>query len=277
MTTRIFQTIAHSRTADEVVTQIERLILESVLRVGDQLPGERDLARQLDVSRPILREALKELERRELIVSRHGGGTYVADIIGQVFAPPLIELISRHRKATRDYLEYRREIEGMTAEFAARRATQADRDMLGGLIAAMQDAHRRDDFTEEAALDVELHDAIGECAHNIVLLHTLRGCYRLLSDGVFYNRSLIYGLPGARDRLLEQHVAIAQAVIDGDAGAARRNAEVHIDFVATAMDEAERAGDWQRIAGLRQKQRGKAPKQTRRSEDKRLMKSETSA
>jgi GntR family transcriptional regulator, transcriptional repressor for pyruvate dehydrogenase complex len=61
MTAEIFQSIAHSRTADEVVSQIESLVLESVLRVGDQLPGERELARRLDVSRPILREALKEL------------------------------------------------------------------------------------------------------------------------------------------------------------------------------------------------------------------------
>ena len=41
----IFSRIEHSRTADEVVQQIESLILEGVLRVGDRLPGERELAR----------------------------------------------------------------------------------------------------------------------------------------------------------------------------------------------------------------------------------------
>ena len=78
----IFSRIEHSRTADEVVQQIESLILEGVLRVGDRLPGERELARQFDVSRPILRDALKVLEARGLLVTRHGGGTYVADVIG---------------------------------------------------------------------------------------------------------------------------------------------------------------------------------------------------
>ena len=48
------------------------------------------------------------------------------------------------------------------------------------------------DFAEEAAIDVEFHNAIGECAHNIMLLHTLRSCYRLLSDGVFQNRLLMF-------------------------------------------------------------------------------------
>ena len=59
---KIFSEINHNRTADEVVQRIELLILEGVLRDGDRLPGERDLSQSLDVSRPILREALKELD-----------------------------------------------------------------------------------------------------------------------------------------------------------------------------------------------------------------------
>lgn len=251
MTADIFDRVEHGRTADGVVHQIERLLLESVLRAGDRLPGERALAKRLDVSRPILREALKELERRGLVVSRAGGGTHVADIVGDVFSRPLVDLISRHRKAARDYLEYRREIESMTAAMAAGRATGADRALLRGIVEAMREAHARSDFDEEARLDVELHNAVGECAHNIVLLHTLRACYRLLSDGVFYNRSIIYGLPGARERLLCQHAAIAEAIMAGKAQQARDAANAHIDFVAAAIDEAERAGDWERIADLR--------------------------
>jgi GntR family transcriptional repressor for pyruvate dehydrogenase complex len=119
----------------------------------------------------------------------------------------------------------------------------------------MRAAHERVDFDEEAQLDVELHNAVGECAHNIVLLHTLRACYRLLADGVFYNRALIYGLPGAREKLLVQHAAIAEAVIAGDEEKARTVAREHIDFVAAAVDEAERTGDWARNAELRLRRR----------------------
>ena len=255
MDAEIYARVDHGRTADDIVLQIEALILEGILRVGDRLPGERELARQMDVSRPILREALKALEGRGLLVTRAGGGTHVADVIGQVFSPPITELISRHRKATLDYLEYRREIEGVTAEFAAQRATDADRDLLTRTIEAMKSAHRKRDFREEAALDVEFHGAVGECAHNIILLHTLRSCYRLLSEGVFYNRSLIYTFPGARERLLAQHVAIYDAVVRGDAAGARQAAESHIDFVAASMQEAERSSDWERVSRLRLKQR----------------------
>ncbi|KJS20347.1 MAG: GntR family transcriptional regulator [Hoeflea sp. BRH_c9] len=255
MATDIFARIAHSRTSDEVVHQLETLVLEGILRVGDRLPGERELAKQFDVSRPILREALKVLEGRGLLTTQHGGGTFVADVIGQVFTRPVMELITRHQKATFDYLEYRREMEGITAEFAARRATEADKALLTRIVTKMKTAHQKDDFEEEAEIDVEFHSAIGECAHNIILLHTLRSCYRLLAEGVFYNRAMVYNLPGARDQLLAQHLAIYRAVMAGDPEEGRQAAQAHIDFVARAMTDAERSGDWERVSKLRLQQR----------------------
>jgi GntR family transcriptional repressor for pyruvate dehydrogenase complex len=256
MVSEIFSRIEHSRTADEVVDQIEVLILEGVLTAGDRLPGERDLSRQFDVSRPILRSALKTLEEHGLLISRHGGGTFVADIIGQIFSQPILDLIGRHRSAAYDYLEYRREIEGITAAFAARRATESDKQLLTRIVEAMKIAHEKDESEEEAALDVEFHGAIGECAHNTILLHTLRSCYRLLSNGVFFNRALVYAYSGSRVRLLEQHMAIYDAIVGGDADAARRAAEFHMEYVAETMREAEKANDWARVSDLRRRQRG---------------------
>jgi len=251
----IYSRIDHGRTADGIVRQVESLVLEGVLRAGDRLPAERDLAQRMDVSRPILREALKQLEEHGLLTTRPGGGTHVADVIGQVFSAPVVDLISRHGKATIDYLEYRREIEGVTAELAATRATVADRDLLTRTVEAMKASHRHSDFAEEAAHDVEFHSAVGECAHNIVLLHTLRACYRLLSQGVFYNRSRIYTIAGVREKLLDQHLAIYDAVMAGDPVAARHAAQSHIDFVAGAVQDAERSSDRERVSRLRLEQR----------------------
>lgn len=251
----IFSRIEHSSTADEVVQQIEALILEGVLRTGDRLPGERDLSRQFEVSRPILRDALKTLEQRGLIVARHGGGTYVADVIGEVFARPVMDLIAVNAKAAADYMEYRRAVEAVAAELAARRVTDDDRALLGAIMARMEAAHAKGDFVEEASIDVEFHTAIGECAHNIILLHTLRSCYRLLSDGVFQNRLTIFSLPGARDALLAQHRAIYEAVAAGEPETARLASVRHIDFVEQAMNEADKSDDRRRVSRLRRSQR----------------------
>lgn len=246
-----YSRIAPSRTADEIVNQIEQLILEGVLRDGERLPSERDLSGRLDVSRPILREALKELESRGLLISHHGGGTFVGDVIGQIFSEPVIALIARHPKATLDYLEFRRELEGTTAALAARRATRFDRDMLTGIMEAMRTAHREGSAEDGMKADIELHNAIGESAHNIVLLHTLRSCYRLLSEGIFLNRAMLFDAPGAGERLLSQHEAIYAAIIAGDADAAREAAHAHIDFIITATRDAERSGEWSRISRMR--------------------------
>ena len=255
----LFARISHSRTSDEVVRQIELLLLEGILRDGDRLPGERELSKRLDVSRPILREALKELENRGLVISQHGGGTYVADIIGQVFSRPVVDLIARHQRATEDYIEYRRELEGITAELAARRATAYDRQMLTRIMQAMRVAHADGSFDAELETDVELHNAIGEAAHNIVLLHTLRACYRLLAQGIFFHRHLVFASEEARGQLLAQHETIYAAIMAGDGNAARNAAQAHMDYIAVAIRDAERSGEWQRISQLRMQKRGFPP------------------
>lgn len=247
----VFAHINPMRTADEVVRRIELLILEGILRDGDRLPGERDLAAEFDVSRPILREALKELEARGLLTSQHGGGTFVADIVGQVFSKPLTDLISRHATATRDYLEYRRELEGLTAELAASRATETDRALLARIVSDMRAAHEAADPEAELKADVEFHNAIGEAAHNIIFLHTMRACYRLLSEGIFYNRKAVFALANARERLLDQHVSIFEAIEAGDGARAKAAAQAHIDFVMDAVREADRADEWSRVSRLR--------------------------
>lgn len=247
----IYSQIEHDRTSREIERQIESLILEGVLRSGDKLPGERELSKSFNVSRPIVREALSALEERELLIAKHGGGTYVADVIGTVFARPVVKLIGSNRKAKSDYLEYRREVEGIAAAMAARRATTADKALLERIMEEMNEAHLLDDPQIEAKVDVEFHSAVGECAHNIVLLHTLRSCYRLLSDDVFYNREKIYGGSGARTKLLEQHTKIYDCVVRGDPDAAFEAAQEHISFVEMATREVEQKVDWSTISELR--------------------------
>lgn len=247
----LFTKIDHGTTADEAVRQIEFLLLDGVLSSGDRLPGERELAERLEISRPVLRDALKELENRGLIVSRHGGGTYVADLIGQVFSKPIAELVARHERPARDYLEYRRELEGYAASLAARRATDADRTRLAGIIERLRRAHDQGDFQEEIDGDVELHNAVGEAAHNIILMHTLRACYKLLAEGIFYNKQMILDLPGSRVNILEQHIAIVDAILAGDAERARRASEIHIDYVAASVEEARRAEERETVSNLR--------------------------
>jgi GntR family transcriptional repressor for pyruvate dehydrogenase complex len=107
----VFQPIIQKRTAESVVERFRLLILDGVLRPGDRLPAERQLALDLDVSRPILRDALAQLEADGLIVARHGEGTFIADLIGDVFSAPSPELLRASPQGMADYLEFRRLLE----------------------------------------------------------------------------------------------------------------------------------------------------------------------
>src|SRR4051794_13942333 len=72
------EAIPHRRLAEQIVDNIERLILNEELHIGDALPPERELAQQLQVSRNILREAIGMLVQKGLLEVRQGSGTYVA-------------------------------------------------------------------------------------------------------------------------------------------------------------------------------------------------------
>lgn len=272
----LFRPIEPDRAADLVVRRLEDLILEGTLRSGDRLPGERDLAQRLGVSRPVLRDALKRLEDAGLLIGRHGDGTFVADLVAPAFSPPLADLLARDGRAGRDTLEFRRAFDAWAAEAAARRATDEDRAMIERIVAAMREAHDARAADREADLDVELHMTIAEASHNVVALHVAQALYRLLVDGVAINRPKLHRMPGARERLLAQHLAIAQAVLAGDPVRARRSAEAHVDVVNADLADLEAADARARVSRERLEQfSSRKSVRRRRSGDERASPSST--
>ena len=246
-----FERIEQPRVADAIVEQLETLILDGVLAPNEQLPSERDLARQLDVSRPSLREAIDVLETRGLIESRHGGGTYVADLLGTAFSAPLVHLFRNHPACAIDYIEFRAGMEGMAAYLAAQRATDSDRAILTRIFEAMEAAHKLDDPREEARIDAELHLAVAETSHNIILLHVIRSLFNLLKEGVFYNRNQLYKRPGVRNLLLDQHRALFAAVVQGRPEDAREAAQGHLNYVRAACRDLNQETERESIARRR--------------------------
>jgi len=246
-----FEKIAAEKISSAIVRQVEELILQGVLRPGDRLPAERDLAEVMEVSRPTLREALADLEERGLIVTRPGGGTFVAEVLGSAFAAPLIELFATHDAALFDYIAFRRDLEGLAAERAAINATATDLEVIDSVFARMEEAAQKRNPDEEAAIDAQFHMTIVEAAHNVVMLHMMRSLYDLLVRGVFYNRSIVYSLRERRSKLLEQHRAIRDAVLTRDPKAARAAVEAHMDFIAEALRDANRMRSREQVAALR--------------------------
>ena len=125
-----FDQIRQRRLSDDIVEQLEGMILEGTLKSGERLPAERALAEQFGVSRPSLREAIQKLSAKGLLVSRQGGGNYVAASLGSTFSDPLLQLLESNPEAQRDLLEFRHTLEASCAFYAALRATEMDRERL---------------------------------------------------------------------------------------------------------------------------------------------------
>ena len=77
-----FEKITAGKLSQAVTHQIEELILRGILRPGERLPSERELAERMGVSRPSLREAIADLQEKGLLSSRAGAGIFVADVLG---------------------------------------------------------------------------------------------------------------------------------------------------------------------------------------------------
>ncbi|WP_374371383.1 FadR/GntR family transcriptional regulator [Tabrizicola sp.] len=249
-----FLKVTPEKLSDSVVRQIEQLILRGILRPGERLPSERDLAEKLGVSRPSLRDAIADLAERGLLVSRAGSGVFVAEVLGSAFSPALTQLFSTHDEAVIDYISFRRDMEGLAAERAATFGSETDLKLIDTIFGKMELAHQKRDPSDEAQLDAEFHMAIIEASHNVIMLHMLRSMFELLRQGVFYNRQTMFRNRMTRDQLLDQHRAINAGIQARDPMAARAAVAAHLAYVEQAFHDQMRAEKHESIARQRLEQ-----------------------
>ena len=246
----VFNQVRQRRLSDDIVERLEGMILEGTLTAGERLPAERQLAEQFGVSRPSLREAIQKLVAKGMLVSRQGGGNYVALSMGSTFSDPLLQLLENNPEVERDLLEFRHTLEASCAYYAALRATAVDRERLKVAFDALQDCYARADEVsraEEGAADASFHLAIAEASHNAVLLHTIRGLFDLLKRNVVTNIGGMYKQRSeTRDMLIAQHRDLYLAIVEGRAQDAREVSSQHILYVQEVLEEVRQ--EVQRVA-----------------------------
>lgn len=230
--------IKPQRIAEAIADHIEKLILQGVLRPGERLTPERELAEKLNVSRPSLREAVDMLAARGLLTTTRGG-TYVAQFLSPLLKP-LASLLEDNPQVTADYFEFRQGVDAQAARYAALRASDVDRETIRACIERMKKAHELEDPAQESQADLDLHLSIYEATHNAVLLHIMRGLAELLRTNIFYSRQQLYQRTSVRAKLLAQHLAIAEAILTGNPKAAEAAAADHVRFTFNSVEEIRR-------------------------------------
>lgn len=233
--------IRASKISDIIARRLESMILEGSLVPGQKMPPERELARQFDVSRPSLREALHKLEAKGLVSRKQGGGTFVSADIGLSFVDPLMQLFQTHSEFNYDLLEFRHALEEVAAHYAALRATESDQEIIQRRYNEWLEGHSsRIGYKEEAELDWRFHLSVAEASHNAVLLHSMRALFNLFKLTIATNLQYLYTKEDRRDEILRQHTAIRDAVLNRDPQAAQQAVNDHLAFVEETLQQSSR-------------------------------------
>ncbi|MCF6304139.1 MAG: FadR family transcriptional regulator [Rhodobacteraceae bacterium] len=248
---KVFEPIETGSVAESVVHQIEAMIVSGILREGTKLPSERALSELLNVSRPKLREALKQLEKDNLLVVKQGERSEIAPLTGAAMTPAFQELYGRHPSALFDFLEYRREQESFAAGLAAKRATNADKEIITEILAEMERSRAAKDFKAEHLADVQFHSAIVAASNNSTLIHMMASIYQLTKRGVFSNRQFLRTTKGVGQKIHEQHCDIAKHIFNGNAEAASAAARFHLDFVEQSIRTGQERATRERLGQKR--------------------------
>ena len=222
-----YSKIRQPKLSDVIEQQLEFLILEGTLRPGEKLPPERELAKQFDVSRPSLREAIQRLEAKGLLLRRQGGGTFVQSSLWQSFSDPLVELLSDHPESQYDLLETRHALEGIAAYYAALRSTDEDKERI-------RELHHE----SNAVLQYQI--AVTEAAHNVVLLHLLRCMEPMLAQNVRQNFELLYSRREMLPLVSSHRTRIFEAIMAGKPEEAREASHRHLAFIEEILLDRSR-------------------------------------
>jgi GntR family transcriptional repressor for pyruvate dehydrogenase complex len=215
---------------DSISADLERLILNGEIAVGARLPPERELASLLGVSRPSLREALRELELKGLIDRRPGRGTIVGDPHRATLSGGLLALVDLPERTLLEIMDLRAAIEPPIAARAAGRATRGDFRGLEKVLARMDE---ETDPQGTAEIDVEFHYRIARAAHNPLLVKLVE----LTSEWMKSSRHRGFQTTRRRSASIAGHREILAAIKRHDPdGAAVAMAE-HIQEVTSILSE----------------------------------------
>lgn len=215
--------VQYGRLYEQIVDRIENRILNGELEPGDKLPPEHELAKQFGVSRTAIREAMKALSQKGLIVVQPGRGTFVIDSTSSAMRNS-IDLFVKIGSidGIMDLVEVREILEPEIAAMAAKRATPDQiADMLEA-VEAMDKAMNNPEAFVEA--DLDFHLALAKGTQNTLIPILIDALVDLLRD----HRKRAASVKGGMERSQPYHKSILEAVKAGDASAARETMRGHL-------------------------------------------------
>ena len=229
-----FKPIKQFRISEEVLSQIKESILLGKFKSGEKLPSERELTEEFQVSRGVIREAIRALEITGFVELRQGntGGAYVTDLSFDHVGNAFLDLFMANKVSIPDLANVRYYIEPEVASLAARNATDDDKRRLiaaseAEFVTAARTAERVRQFQK-------VHHVIAEACQNHFYEAISKSMLRLtfeVVEAVNPDHSALH-MPG-------EHNQVIDAIMAGDAEAARSAMKSHMKKFCKSLSEME--------------------------------------
>lgn len=225
---------APGRISDWVAERILDRIGKGELEPGQRLPGERQLAEQLNVSRVSVRAALQKLKTQGFLMAVQGGGTRVVSSAGGMDGA-LTEMVRVQLDNLYDLVEIRIQLETWAARRAAERGTPEQIAAIGNIVSSMARPGGN-----RSADDMDFHLAIGRAAGSPVYLHVLSTIRDTLGQMVDFHHSPAFAVD--EERMYQHHVAIHDAVARRQPDEAAEAMREHLAWVLRRYQEMGSSG-----------------------------------
>lgn len=207
----------------QIAEQLRRAVAAGEFSAGARLPAERDLARQLGVSRPSLREALIALEVEGMIEVRTGSGIYV---LGSPRRRSRAKTGAPAEWGPLQLMHARELVEGEVAALAARHAKRADLDDMTQALQTMRDEVAAGQGPRQG--DEAFHNAIAQACGNEVLRDTVHEYERARYAPIFTRLGGYFETRSSWNAAIREHGAVLEAIRSRDADAARQAMHEHL-------------------------------------------------
>jgi len=218
----MYEPVTSDRLFEKVTSQIEQRILDGDLQAGDKLPSERDLSKQFQVSRLVVREALRVLANKGLVEVISGKGAFITDGT-RIAASRSLELMIQHEGQGRmlDLMQMREILEPAIAAQAALLITDEQLNRLQECITTMDETEEPNVWIEA---DLCFHLTLAEATQNVILYQMINAVIDLLHE-----QRLRAGLTqGGAIRGQVHHKKIQEFVLKNDSEGARQAMTDHM-------------------------------------------------
>lgn len=218
----------------KIMEEIRHVILEGGLSPGDRLLSERELAAQLQVSRSVIREALKSLELLGIVEVR-AGGTFIKEPELDGMYHTLSYTMALDSVTITDLLETRKIIEIQAIKLAAVRRTSADLTILSSILEEMKQALIDNDLQKSVDADYKFHSSLVKASQNKVLSIMMEATSDLFREVLAITREKLGQFNGMDKAIFAQHYSIYKAIKDQDVSYAQTIMTEHLESLESEI------------------------------------------